>query len=263
MSTSPVNRADVCAVAVAECFRGDGEILANPIGTIPMVGGRLARATFEPELMMTDGEAALVANDAAFDYSDGKIYETWNPYRHMFDIVWSGQRHVMMSPTQIDRYANMNFSAIGPDPTRPKIQLLGFRGGPSNTISHTTSYWVPKHSAKTFVESVDVVCGVGYDRAAQLSAASRRDHEIRRVITNLCVIDFATDDNRMRLASVHPGVSVGEVVEATGFDLVVDDQVAVTRLPSDEELRLLNEVIDPEGRRFTEIPRDAAEAHGA
>ena len=49
-------------VAVAECFRGDGEILANPIGTIPMIGGRLARATFEPDLVMTDGEALLVAN---------------------------------------------------------------------------------------------------------------------------------------------------------------------------------------------------------
>jgi len=50
-------------VAVAECFRGDGELLANPIGTIPMIGGRLARATFEPDLAMTDGEATLIAND--------------------------------------------------------------------------------------------------------------------------------------------------------------------------------------------------------
>ena len=60
-----VTRAEVCVVAVAECFRGDGEILANPIGTIPMIGGRLARATFEPDLCMTDGEAALIANDRA------------------------------------------------------------------------------------------------------------------------------------------------------------------------------------------------------
>ena len=56
-----VSRAEVCVVAIAECFRGDGEIVANPIGTIPMIGGRLARASFEPELMMTDGEAALIA----------------------------------------------------------------------------------------------------------------------------------------------------------------------------------------------------------
>ncbi len=253
MSSEGITRADVCAVAIAETFRGDGEILANPIGTTPMIGGRLARATFEPELMMTDGEAALIADDVAYGWGADKVVETWNPYRRMFDVVWSGRRHVIMTPVQIDRYGNMNFAAIGGDAARPKVQLLGFRGGPGNTINHTTSYWVPRHDAKTFVEQVDVVCGVGYDRAGALHPASRRFHEIRRVITNLGVLDFATDDHRMRLASVHPGVTVGEVVEATGFDLVVPDEVPVTRLPTEDELRLLDQVIDPEGRRHREV----------
>ena len=61
---SDVTRDEVCVVAVAECFRGDGEILANPIGNVPMIGGRLARESFEPDLVMTDGEALLVANPA-------------------------------------------------------------------------------------------------------------------------------------------------------------------------------------------------------
>ncbi|HEY7938315.1 MAG TPA: CoA-transferase [Acidimicrobiales bacterium] len=254
MSVVSFARADVCAVAIAETFRGDGEILANPIGTIPMVGGRLARATFEPDLMMTDGEAALIANDEAFEWPDGKVLETWNPYRRMFDIVWSGRRHVIMSPTQIDRYGNMNFAAIGGDLAQPKVQLLGLRGAPGNTICHPTSYWVGNHNAKTFVEQVDVVCGIGYDRAAELGPVASRFHEIRRVVTNLCVIDFATPDHRMRLRSVHPGVAVGEVVEATGFDLVVPDEVPVSRLPTDEELRLLYEVIDPANLRGKEVP---------
>ena len=71
--SSLVRRADVCAVAVADCFRGDGEILANPIGTIPMIGGRLARATWEPDLMMTDGEAALIANDQAIPAKSDRV----------------------------------------------------------------------------------------------------------------------------------------------------------------------------------------------
>jgi acyl CoA:acetate/3-ketoacid CoA transferase beta subunit len=254
MSVVSFARADVCAVAIAETFRGDGEILANPIGTIPMVGGRLARATFEPDLMMTDGEAALIANDEAFEWPDGKVLETWNPYRRMFDIVWSGRRHVIMSPTQIDRYGNMNFAAIGGDLAQPKVQLLGLRGAPGNTICHPTSYWVGNHNAKTFVEQVDVVCGIGYDRAAALGPVASRFHEIRRVVTNLCVIDFETPDHRMRLRSVHPGVAVGEVVEATGFDLVVPAEVPVSRLPTDEELRLLYEVIDPANLRGKEVP---------
>ena len=254
MSTTTATRADVCAVAVAECFRGDGEILANPIGTIPMVGGRLARASFEPDLCMTDGEAALIANDSAYELSaDEKIYEYWNPYRSMFDWVWSGRRHVMMGATQVDQYGNQNIAAIG-DYAQPRAQLLGYRGAPGNTINDTTSYWVPNHSPEVICAHVDTVCGLGYDRAAALPGDSARFHEIRRVVTNLCVLDFETDDHRARLRSLHPGVTVDDVVAATGFELVIPSDVAESRLPTDEELRLLYTVIDPEGRRETEVP---------
>ncbi len=58
----------------------------------------------------------------------------------------------------------------------------------------------------------------------------------------------------MRLRSVHPGVTVGEVVEATGFDLVIGDEVPVSRLPTDAEMHLLHDVIDPDGRRENEVP---------
>jgi len=252
--TSGVRLADVCVLAVADCFRGDGEVLANPIGTIPMIGGRLARATFAPDLMMTDGEAMLVRDDRAFlEPGDERVVEAYNPYRSMFDIVWSGRRHVMMGASQIDRYGNQNFAAIGTDYTRPKVQLLGFRGAPGNTINNTTSYWVPKHSANVFVEHVDVVCGIGYDRAAALGPRAARFHEIRRVVTNLCVLDFDTPDHRMRLRSVHPGVTVDDVVAATGFELAVTGPVPVTAVPSDDDLHLIAEVIDPGGLRYREV----------
>src|SRR6478752_3291612 len=128
-------RAEVCC--------GDGEILANPIGTIPMIGGRLAKATFEPLLLMTDGEALLVENPMPVGVSDGqKVVAGWNPYRTMFDWVWSGRRHVMMGATQIDQYGNQNIAMLG-GLERPKVQLLGFRGAPGNTINDNTSYWVP------------------------------------------------------------------------------------------------------------------------
>jgi acyl CoA:acetate/3-ketoacid CoA transferase beta subunit len=75
-----------------------------------------------------------------------------------------------------------------------------------------------------------------------------------RVVTNLCVCDFETPDHRMRLRSVHPGVTVDEVVAATGFDLVVDGAVPESRLPTDEELRLIREVVDPNGLGEQEVP---------
>jgi acyl CoA:acetate/3-ketoacid CoA transferase beta subunit len=248
-----VSRADVCAVAVADCFRGDGEILANPIGTIPMIGGRLARAAFEPDLMMTDGAATLIANHRATPAPDDRIVETYNPYRRMFDIVWSGRRHVMMGATQIDRYGNQNIAALGDDPLRPTVQLLGFRGAPGNTINDTTSYWVRAHGPRVLVEAVDVVTGIGYDRAAALGVGGRH-HEVRRVVSNLGVFDFETPDHRMRVRSLHPGVTLDEVVAATGFELVGPDEVPTSRLPTPEELRLLDEVIDPDGARHAEVP---------
>jgi len=245
-------RADHCVIAVAEAFRGDGEIMANPIGTIPMIGGRLARATFEPDLVMTDGEALLVANPMPVGVADPvKVVEAWNPYRSMFDVVWSGRRHVMMGASQMDRYGNQNFACIGPM-DRPKAQLLGFRGAPGNTIQNRTSYWIPAHNAKTFVQQVDVVTGVGYDRARALGAAGRF-HRLGHVVTNLGVMDFETPDNTMRLRSVHPGVTVDEIVAATGFDLVVPDDVGQTRSPTDAELALIAE-IDPNGLRLREVP---------
>jgi acyl CoA:acetate/3-ketoacid CoA transferase beta subunit len=250
-----ITRAEVCVVAVAECFRGDGELLANPIGTIPMIGGRLARATFEPDLAMTDGEAALVANDRAVVPPGERVIEYWNPYRSMFDWVWSGRRHVMMGASQVDRYGNQNLAAIG-DYGRPTVQLLGYRGAPGNTINDPTSYWVPNHGPRVFVEKVDTVTGIGWDRAAALGPAARFV-DVRRVVSNLAVFDFETPDRRMRLRSVHPGVGVEEVLAATGFELVVPPDVPESRLPTPEELRLIRETIDPEGAREREVPDPA------
>lgn len=247
-------RAEVCCVAIAELFRGAGETLANPIGAIPMVGGRLARASFEPELMMTDGEAMLIANDEAFDWPGGKVVEAYNPYRAMFDVVWWGPRHVVMGASQIDRFGNQNFAAIGDDYAKPKAQLLGFRGAPGNTVNDATSYWIPNHSPQVFVERVDIVTGVGWDRAEAAGAAATEFFDLRQVVTNLCTLDWQTPERTMRLRSLHPGVTVEDVVAATGFELVIPDDVPASRLPTDGELRLLREVIDPTATREREVP---------
>ena len=102
----------------------------------------------------------------------------------MFDVVWSGRRHVMMGASQLDPYGNQNFAFIG-DPAQPKVQLLGMRGAPGNTVQNVTSYWIPAHSPRVFVEKVDIVSGLGYDRAAELGDWVREHHQLRRVVTNL------------------------------------------------------------------------------
>ncbi|MER7665082.1 CoA-transferase [Streptomyces sp. NPDC096193] len=239
-----VSRAEYCVVACAEAWRGAGEILASPMGLIPSVGARLARRTFSTGLLLTDGEAMLVG-------PDGTV-EGWLPYRQHLAMVTGGRRHVMMGASQIDRFGNQNISCIG-DWRQPTRQLLGVRGAPVNTLNNPVSYWVPKHSARVFVPKVDLVCGVGHDNAAAAGPSATRFHRIPRVVSDLGVFDFATPDRSMRLASLHPGVTLDRVREATGFALTVPDNVPYTREPTEDELRLIREVIDPEGLRDREV----------
>ncbi|MFF6851680.1 CoA-transferase subunit beta [Streptomyces antimycoticus] len=246
-----VTRAECCVVACAEAWRGDGEILASPMGTVPTIGARLAKLTFSPDLLLTDGEALLIGDVPAVG-SGSQVTEGWLPYRRHLAMVAGGRRHVMMGASQLDAYGNQNISCVG-DWAKPRRQLLGVRGAPINTLNNPTSYWVPRHSPRVFVERVDMVSGVGYDRAAAAEPATRRFHEIRRVVTDLAVLDFATPDRSLRLRSVHPGVTVNQVREATGFPLTVPDEVPHTRMPSAEELRLIREVLDPKALRDREV----------
>ncbi|MFC6063578.1 CoA-transferase subunit beta [Streptomyces ochraceiscleroticus] len=252
MKTITATRAEYCVVACAEVWRDAGEILASPMGTIPTIGARLARLTFSPGLLLTDGEALLMGDVPALGEPSG-VTEGWLPYRQHLALVSSGRRHVMMGASQLDRHGNQNISCIG-DWDQPKRQLLGVRGAPANTLNNPTSYWVPRHSTRVFVEKVDMVSGVGYDRAAAAGPSATRYHRIPDVISNLGVFDFETPDRTMRLRSLHPGVTVGQVREATGFALTVPDDVPCTREPTAEELRLIRAVIDPNGLREREVP---------
>jgi acyl CoA:acetate/3-ketoacid CoA transferase beta subunit len=236
--TGEPTRAEVCVVACAEAWRGDGAILASPIGLIPALGARLARLTFAPDLLLTDGEAYLVSADGAV--------EGWLPYAKVFTMVAAGRRHVMMGAAQIDRFGNQNISCIG-DWKRPRAQLLGVRGAPGNTVNHPVSYWVPGHSPRVFVDRVDMVCGVGYDRG------DPGPWDLRVVVTNLAVLDFAGPGHTMRLRSVHPGVEVADVVAATGFPLEVPEEVPPTRPPTPAELNLIRTRLDPGGSREREL----------
>ncbi|MEW1634945.1 CoA-transferase [Streptomyces sp. NPDC093801] len=238
------SRAEYCVIACAEAWRGDGEVLASPMGAIPSFGARLAKRTFSPDLLLTDGEAMLVG-------PDGTV-EGWLPYRRHLTMVTGGRRHVMMGASQIDRYGNQNISCIG-DWERPARQLLGVRGAPVNTLNNPVSYWVPRHSPRVFVERVDMVSGVGYDRAEAAGPSAARFHRLPRVVSDLGVFDFAGPGHAMRLASLHPGVTVDQVRAATGFELAIGPEVPYTREPTAEELRLIREVIDPKGLRDREV----------
>lgn len=244
--------ADAVVVACAEAFRGDGEIFASGMGVVPMLGARLARATFEPDLLVSDGEAFFVANDLPIGASD-KLVEGWIPFRSVFEVLAGGRRHVMMGASQIDRYGNSNISNVGPW-ERPVAQLLGVRGAPGNTVNHTTSFWIPKHSPKVFVEQVDMVSGIGTDRAASVGGWVADHHHIGRVVTNLAVLDLGGPVGTMRVTALHPGVTLDDVRAATGFELAAAPELDESRPPTDHERDVLAR-LDPAGLRYRELAR--------
>ena len=176
--------AELCICAAAEAFRGEGETMITSIGLVPRLAASLAKSTFAPGLMMTEGEAYLVSEPVPVgprgDYRP-KI-EGLMTYERVFDIIYRGMRHAMVTPVQVDTYGQMNISVIG-DYARPKAALLGVRGYPGNTVNNRNSMFVPSHDTRTFVAGeVDMVAGAGYNPARWPGGRKPEFLDLRRIV---------------------------------------------------------------------------------
>ncbi|MBB3926923.1 glutaconate CoA-transferase subunit B [Sphingobium jiangsuense] len=250
-----ITLAELCIFACSEAFRGNGEIIATGVGPVPRLAAGLAKLTHSPELLMTDGEAYLVEQPVPIGprgYDDRKAAGHL-PFSRFFDsAVWTGRRHAMVTPTQLDRFGQINLSYLGGSHAQPKTQMLGVRGFPGNTIYHPNSFFFPAHSPRVFVPGeVDMVSGVGYNPAKRVAGGNYSGVDLRRIVTNLCVMDFGgenADGNRaIRVVSLHPGVSFDEVQAATGFPLE-RGEIVETPLPDAQALEIIA-ALDPHGIR--------------
>ncbi len=149
---------------------------------------------------------------------------------------------------QIDRFGNLNLCCTG-EYSHPRFRGPGSVGLPFLSRAKNIFSFTRAHNQRTFVERVDFVSGVGYlDGPGSRSRAGLPEEQgPRLVVTNLAVMDFDPESKRMRLKTLHPGVSVETVVQNTGFELLPPSHVSVTPAPTQEELRLVREEIDTEG----------------
>lgn len=238
--------AEICISAASKAWKDDGEILATGIGLIPRIAAGLAKLTHNLDLMMTDGETYLISEPVPMGKRDtaSDQVEGYMSYSRVFENLWGGKRHAMVTPTQIDCFGQTNISSIG-EYASPKVQLLGVRGFPGNSISHKNSIFIPNHSVKTFVEGeVDMVSSMGYKN----KDLSNGTFEIKSVVTNLGVFDFQGENDSLQLLSLHPGISVDDVRANTGFEFSVESEIE-TPMPSSEELSLIRDVLDPHSIR--------------
>lgn len=241
----------ICAAAKA--WAADGEVLATGIGVIPRLAASLCMLSINTDLMMTDAEAWIVQEPVPVgprgDYRLRR--ESHMGFARVFDSVWSGRRHAMVTPTQMDRFGQANISMIGSNYARPRTMMLGVRGYPGNSMNHANSFFIPAHSPKVFVGGeVDMVSSAGYNPARLERGWSLDDIDIRAVYTNLCVLNFRGPGHQLQLVSLHPGVTVAQVQEATGFALPVPADLDETAAPTSEQLAMLAQ-LDPKGLRHS------------
>jgi glutaconate CoA-transferase, subunit B len=255
---------DLCIVAASEAWRGDGEVLASGIGIVPRLAVGLAKLTYAPQLLMTDSEAFLVEEPIPLG-PRGHFqpqFAGWMPFSRVFDVVWSGRRHAMVTPSQVDRWGQGNISCIG-DFRKPKAQMLGVRGFPGNSINHANSMFVPAHSTRAFVEKeVDVVGSVGYNPQRWPAGVKRDFVDLRLIVTDLCVMDFGGPGHAVRVRSLHPGVAFEQVQAATGFPLLQAPDCRQTPAPTDEQLAIIDR-LDPHQLRASVIKNNPALARAA
>ena len=237
--------------AASDAWKNDGEVLATGIGIVPRLAASISMLSSNPDLMMTDSEAWLVSEPVPIGPRNGyqPKREGWMGFTRIFDNVWSGKRHAMVGPTQVDRFGQANISMIGTDYQKPKSMMLGVRGFPGNSISHANSFFVPNHSTKVFVAGeVDMVASVGYNPARLARGWSLDDIDVRLIFTNRAVFDFGGPNRQARLLSLNPGVTATQVQEATGFELHVPANVPETAAPTEAQLTLLAR-LDPHNLR--------------
>ncbi len=154
---------------------------------------------------------------------------------------------MFLGAAQVDRYGNTNLSVIG-DIERPKVQLPG--GAASAFLMPITPkvvIWVTRHTSRVFVEEVDFVTGQGYNHRTD----EYKKNEIV-VISNLGIMNFKNADRVMQIQHYHPGHSVNEIKENTGFDILVAPDVSETLAPGPHVMKLINE-LDPEVVRGSEF----------
>jgi glutaconate CoA-transferase subunit B len=251
MHMTEFSLAELCITAGSDIFRDETpEVFATVIGLVPRLAGSLAKKTFLPGLMMSDGEYYFAHEPVPVGPRNGymPLKEGAIGYERVFDLIAKGNRHAFVGPVQVDQYGQMNLSCIG-DYSSPKVTMLGVRGLPGNTVNNRTSMFFQSHNKRAFVPGeVDMVSGAGYNSARYPNGIFPKGLDHRRIITNLCVLDFEGENKAIRVRSLHPGVTFDEVQDNTGFELIRPKDLSDTVAPTEIELAIIDS-LDPNNLR--------------
>lgn len=251
MTESNVYTASELLAVMSGRLLKDGQVVFAGVG-IPLLAATLAQRLHGPGLtILFEGGtigAFVVPGELPPSTNEQRCTRKANMLLTSTDVLLLLQRGYVdvgfMGGAQIDRYGNLNSSFIG-DPDNPKTRLPGTGGG--NDISSLAQMIVAmKHQKRRFVERVDFITSPGFiEGGSSRSECGLPAGGMYRVVTDLAVMGFDPESRRMKVLALHPGVSMEEVRDNTGFDLLADENVPTTGPPEDNELAVLRE-LDPE-----------------
>jgi glutaconate CoA-transferase subunit B len=224
------------------------------IGTgIPMLAASLAQKLHAPNLIpiFEFGGTGALLERLPLAVGEARTFYKAVAASGICDIVETAQRgfieYGFLGGAQIDRYGNLNSTVIG-DHDRPRVRLPGSGGANDVGSNCWRTIAIMRHDRRRFVEKIDFITTPGYltGPGAREEAGLPPGSGPYRVISSLALMGFDDETKRMTLLAVHPGITVEQVIENTGFELLIPEEVGVNEPPTPEELRTLREEVDRE-----------------
>ncbi|MFC2013798.1 CoA-transferase [Chloroflexota bacterium] len=250
---------EMLACFISHEFEDGEEIGVGANLPIPRAASFLAHMTHAPNtvLILSYGKTSLPdvsvlgPLQSAFDFRKARWAEY---YDRDEDMVTEAKRvnrgRFFIGALQVDKYGNSNLIGIGDNHSRLNLRGPGAVGTTSMTC-YAKCYYIMlnSHNKCVFVEECDYISAVGWgeggiDGRKKLALPGGGP---KYVLTPICIMDFEEMTKRMRLRSVHPGITIKQVVANTGFELIIPDRVTTTEAVSEEELQLLRNRIDVDG----------------
>lgn len=236
--------AELMATVMARSFRPGEVVVMGAVPGLPMAASRLARATNAPGLWYIVGGSGTVNPNpelAPASSCDARLRPAPCTLPLPDVVLLEGRGDALdlfcAGGLQIDAYGNCNLICVG-DWERPALRGPGTVGLPFMPAVKRSVIYTMAHNPRTFVERVDIVSGPGHPAGPAAERPYRREGP-SLVVTPLATLDFDPQTRRMRLATLHPGVTMAQVTEATGFSLVIPPQVPGTVPPTAAELAVL------------------------
>ena len=240
-------------ICVAARLLEDGSTVGVGTGA-PCAAAMLAQKTCSPGLFIIfeAGGVAPVLSSMPISVGDSRTFSKALMATSMMDVFETCQRgmvdYAFLGGAQIDMYGNMNSTVIG-DYNKPKVRFPG-SGGANDFASlcwHTIV--ITLHNKKRFVEKIDFLTTPGYltGPGAREAAGLPEDCGPYKIITDLAVMGFDQESRRLQIESLHPQVTLEQVRENTGFELLTCADMVKTEPPRENELKILREQVDPHG----------------